>query len=46
MYHGEHNTEFEHSGCGGMFYEKADHVRLHSKFEPRFYTTDGVFIES
>jgi len=46
MYHGERNTDFEHPGCGGMFYEKADNVRLHGKFEPRFYTTDGVFIES
>ena len=46
MYHGERNTDFEHPGCGGMFYEKADDVRLHGKFEPRFYTTDGVFIES
>ena len=46
MYHGEHQTDFEHPGCGGMFYEKADDVRLHGKFEPRFYTTDGVFIES
>ena len=32
-------------GCGGTFYEKADNVRLHGKFEPRFYTTDRVFIE-
>ena len=46
MYHGERNTNFEHPGCGGTFYEKADNVRLHGKFEPRFYTTDGVFIES
>ena len=46
MYHGEHQTDFEHPGCGGMFYEKADNVRLHGKFEPRFYKTDGVFIES
>ena len=46
MYHGERNTDFEHPGCGGTFYEKADNVRLHGKFEPRFYTTDGVFIES
>jgi hypothetical protein len=46
MYHGERNTDFEHPGCGGTFYEKADNVRLHGMFEPRFYTTDGVFIES
>ena len=45
MYHGERNTDFEHPGCGGIFYEKADDVRLHGKFNPRFYTTDGVFIE-
>jgi hypothetical protein len=46
MYHGEHKTDFEHPGCGGMFYEKADDVRLHGKFEPRFYKPDGSFIES
>ena len=46
MYHGEHKTDFEHPGCGGMFYEKADNVKLDGKFEPRFYTTGGVFIES
>jgi len=46
MYHGERNTDFEHPGCGGTFYEKANKVRLHGKFEPRFYATDGVFIES
>ena len=46
MYHGEHKTDFEHPGCGGMFCEKAGDVRLHCMFEPRFYTTDGVFIES
>ena len=46
MYHGERNTDFVHPGCGGTFYEKADNVRLHGMFEPRFYTTDGVFIES
>jgi len=46
MYHGERNTDFEHPGCDGMFYEKADNVRLHGKFEPRFYKPDGVFIES
>ena len=28
------------------FYEKDDNVRLNGKFEPRFYKTDGVFIES
>ena len=42
----ERNTDFVHPGCGGTFYEKADNVRLHGKFEPRFYKTDGVFIES
>ena len=41
MYHGERNTDFVHPGCGGTFYEKADKVRLHGMFEPRFYTTDG-----
>ena len=41
MYHGERNTDFVHPGCGGTFYEKADEVRLHGMFEPRFYTTDG-----
>ena len=46
MYHGEHQTDFEHPGCGGMFYKKADDVRLHGKFEPRFYKPDGSFIES
>ena len=45
MYHGEHSTDFEHPGCGGMFYEKADDVRLHGKFEPRFYMPDGTFID-
>jgi len=46
MYHGERNTDFVHPGCGGTFYEKADNVRLHGKFEPRFYKPDGSFIES
>ena len=46
MYHGEHKTDFKHPGCGGIFYEKADDVRLHGKFDSKFYTTDGVFIES
>ena len=41
----ERNTDFVHPGCGGTFYEKADNVRLHGKFEPRFYKPDGVFIE-
>jgi len=45
MYHGERNTDFEHPGCGGTFYEKADNVRLHGKFEPRFYKPDGSYIE-
>ena len=26
MYHGQHNTDFEHPVCEGMFYEKADDV--------------------
>ena len=34
-----------HPGCGGTFYEKADNVRLHGKFEPRFYKPDGSYIE-
>ena len=46
MYHGERNTDFVHPGCGGAFYEKADNVRLHGMFEPRFYKPDGSFIES
>ena len=46
MYHGQCNTDFEHPGCGGMFYEKADDVRMHGKFDSKFYTADGVFIES
>ena len=46
MYHGQCNTDFEHPGCGGMFYEKADDMRLNIKFESKFYTTDGSFIES
>ena len=46
MYHGEHNTDFEHPGCGGTFYEKADNVRLNCIFESRFYKPDGSFIES
>ena len=46
MYHGERNTDFEHPGWGGMFYEKADNGRLHGKFNPRFYKSDGSFIES
>ena len=46
MYHGERNTDFVHPGCGGTFYEKADNVRLHGKFEPRFYKPAGSFIES
>ena len=45
MYHGERNTDFVHPGCGGTFYEKADNVRLHGKFEPRFYKPDGTFID-
>ena len=46
MYHGDHNTDFEHPGCGGTFYEKADNVRLNCKSESRFYKPNGVFIES
>jgi len=46
MYHGEYQTDFEHPGCSGTFYEKADNVRLHGMFEPRFYKPDGSFIES
>ena len=46
MLHGQHGTDVEHPGCGGMFYEKADDMRLHGKFDSKFYTTDGVFIES
>jgi len=45
MLHGQHGTDVEHPGCGGMFYEKADDVRLHGKFDSKFYKTDGVFIE-
>ena len=45
MYHGERNTDFEHPGCGGTFSEKADNVRFHGKFEPRFYKPDGSYIE-
>jgi len=46
MLHGQHGTDVEHPGCGGVFYEKADDVRLHGKFDSKFYTTDGDFIES
>ena len=46
MYQGEHNTDFEHPGCGGMFYEKADNVRFNGKSEYRFYKPNGHFIES
>jgi hypothetical protein len=46
MYHGEHNTDFVHPGCGGTFYEKADDARLFGKSESRFYKPDGSFIES
>jgi len=46
MYHGEHNTDFEHPDCGGMFYEKAHKMRFSMVFYSKFYTTDGVFIES
>ena len=46
MYHGKHNTDFEHPGCGGMFYEKADDVRLHGQLRSKFYKPDGTFAES
>ena len=46
MYHGQHGTDVEHPGCGGMFYEKAHEMRFSMVFYSRFYTTDGVFIES
>jgi len=46
MYHGEHKTDFEHSVCGGMFYEKAHKMRFSIVFDTKLYTTDGVFIES
>jgi len=45
MYHGEHNTDFEHPGCSGTFYEKADDLRLHGIYKSRFYKPDGRFIE-
>ena len=41
-----HSTFFEHLDCGGRFCEKDNGVRFHGMFEPRFYTTDVVFIES
>jgi|GEM_PF-708476 len=46
MFHGQHNTDIAHPGCGGMFYEKADDMRFSMVIYSRFYTTDGVFIES
>ena len=46
LYHGKYQTDFEHPGCGGMFYEKADNVRFSCKSESRFYKPDGSFIES
>ena len=46
MYHGEHKTDFEHPGCGGMFYEKAHKMRFSMVFYSKFYITDGAFIES
>jgi hypothetical protein len=46
MLHGQHGTDVEHPGCGGMFYEKADDVRLNGKFDSKFYKPDGSFIES
>ena len=46
MYHGEHKTDFEHPGCGGIFYKKAHKMRFSMVFYLKFYKTDGVFIES
>jgi hypothetical protein len=46
MFHGQHNTDIAHPGCGGMFYEKADNMRFSMVSYSKFYTTDGVFIES
>ena len=46
MYHGERNTDFVHPGCGGAFYEKADDMRFSMVSYSKFYTTDGVFIQS
>ena len=46
MYHGEHKTDFEHPGCGGMFYEKAHKMRFSMVFYTKLYTTEGGFIES
>jgi len=46
MLHGQCKTDVVHPGCGGMFYEKADDVRLNAKFESKFYKPDGSFIEA
>ena len=46
MLHGQHGTDVEHPGFGGMFYEKADDVRFSMVSYLKFYTTDGVFLES
>ena len=46
MYHGQHGTDVEHPDCGGMFYEKAHEMRFSMVLYSKFYTTDGVFIES
>jgi len=46
MYHSQHPNDVEYPDCGGRFYEKDNGVRFHGKFEPQFYTTDGMFIES
>jgi hypothetical protein len=46
MLHGQHGTDVEHPGCGGMFYEKAHKMRFSMVSYSKFYTTDGVFIES
>ena len=46
MLHGQHGTDVEHPGCGGMFYEKADKMRFSMVSYSKFYATDGVFLES
>jgi len=45
MYCKEHNTNGEHPGCGGTFYEQAGNVQLNGKSELRFYQRDGSFSE-
>ena len=46
MDHREHKTDFVQTGCGFIFYEKADSVRFSCKSESRFYKSKGGFIES